>query len=107
MSKAIPPPEKLLQYQPLTKWDQKEAELKINELYKAMLALADGTITWYQSYRKSKGYWSKGIRIIAIVILVCSTLMPYIASINESNATLLYIGYLLIMGILTAGPDLY
>lgn len=86
---------KLLSYTPLTHWDQQQAHAKLEELYNDVLAMADDTIRWYRSYRSSKGGWAKGIRVIAITLLVCSTLMPYIASVTNYVTTLLYVGYLL------------
>jgi hypothetical protein len=87
--------ENLLTYTPLTLWDQQQAQAKLDELYNSALALADDTIRWYHSYRTRKGKWAKGIRVIAVALLVCSTLMPYFASITSFGTKSLYIGYLL------------
>jgi hypothetical protein len=93
----IRPAQGIFTYTPLVRWNQQEAADKLEELYKGALEMADSTIHWYRSYRSRKGKWAKGIRIVAILFLIGSTLMPYFASLgegNKANATILYIGYL-------------
>lgn len=85
----------LVQFEPLIVWSEKSGHEKLAELYKEALRLADGTIGWYHFCRSKKGHWSKTIRVIAIILFVASTLMPYIAAMNTSNTVMLYIGYIL------------
>jgi SMODS and SLOG-associating 2TM effector domain 2 len=92
---AIKLPNKLLHYKPLDNWDEKQARIKLLELYDGALSLADNTIAWYHSYRTRKGKWSKSIRIVSIMLLIASTLMPFFASIVKEELTILYIGYIM------------
>lgn len=88
----------LSDYLPLTSWDDKLAAAKIKQLFEHTLTQADTTINWYRTYKVKKGRVAKTIRIAATLLLICSTLMPYMASLNaenKTNASLLYFGYLL------------
>ena len=86
---------KLLKYNPIDEWNETNAKAKLGELYIEVLNLADSNIQWYQTYRKVKGFWSKLIRIFAIILLVGSTLIPYFSFIFDREKKLIYIGYIL------------
>ncbi|MCX6316240.1 MAG: SLATT domain-containing protein [Bacteroidetes bacterium] len=89
-------PDKLHNYSPLSVWDPKEALSKIQELYASSLKIADDTIAWYRKYRRRKGGWARILRILAIVLMILSTLMPYMSSTNKDwQLTFLYVGYIM------------
>ena len=81
---------------PIACWDEQLAAEKLKELFKYTVYYADTGIAWYLRYRKRKGRIARFIRMTSILLLISSTLMPYFAAIDkdQTNATLLYIGYL-------------
>jgi conflict system pore-forming effector with SLATT domain/trypsin-like peptidase len=92
--KNYPKPFSVLDYEILEEWTPELAKTKLRELYKGVLELADDTIKFYHRYRHKKAGWSKAIRVIAIILLVISTLIPYFASVFGNAVTFLSIGYI-------------
>ncbi|WP_281635563.1 SLATT domain-containing protein [Flavobacterium marginilacus] len=83
-----------IKFIPLSDWDNQEAKKKVNEIYTQAILLAKSKIKWYEKQRVWKGRVSKWIRFFAILLLMCSSLVPYI-SLHSNDPENLYIGYFL------------
>lgn len=99
MAKSTPKPlPPTFNFSPLTRWDQRKAAENIKLMFESTVNYANENIEWYKRSKKWAGDLAKFIKFVAILLLMSSTLMPYLASMNEDaerNINLLYIGYLL------------
>ena len=94
MSKKTKPDTDLIAFKPLGRWDNVLAPKKLDELYDKVIALADSKINWYKQSNKTNGNLSKIIRLIAILLFIGCTLMPYLSVLfgNKTTVTSAKIG---------------
>ena len=87
----------LIAFDGIWDWDPQTTPQQVKELYRTVLALVDDKIRWYHRWRRSRGRLAKTIRVIAVMLMAFSTLMPYGAAVDPKNATVyLSVGYCLV-----------
>ncbi|HNW98583.1 MAG TPA: SLATT domain-containing protein [Bacteroidales bacterium] len=77
-------------------WDANTAPAKINELYDQVIERIIFYTNWYKKYKGTKKWWSKKVRLFAIILFLISSLVPIIFPLIKSDnyGWILNIGYI-------------
>jgi len=89
-----------------THWDGEPKPLSLDELFKALLAIACNAVTAYEKDAGTKYTWARGLKKCAIVLGTLGLLCPLVAGIAGVPSWVTSVGYMLLaVAAALAGAD--